>query len=188
METNIEYIKIPKERLGILIGRKGSVKKKIEELLSVKLYIDSKEGIIRIKNLSDDVLAVWKARDIVRAIGRGFSPEKALKLVSDDYILNIIDLTEIVGDSRKALIRQKGRIIGEGGRTRRFIEEMTGADLSIYGKTVSIIGTFDEVQVAREAVLMLANGKPHGAVYRMLQRKVRELKEKRLSLWKPRYF
>lgn len=180
----MEYVKIPKARVGVLIGKEGEVKKKIEERLSVKLNIDAEEGRVTIENIGEDVLAEWKAKDIVKAIGRGLNPSKALRLISDDYHLEIIELVDLVGKSQKAILRQKGRIIGREGKTRRFIEEATGTSISVFGKSVTIVGTLDEVQVAKEAVVMLATGAPHSVVYTVLQKKSRELKKKRLSLWR----
>jgi ribosomal RNA assembly protein len=180
----MEYVRIPRRRVAVLIGRKGTVKKAIEKKLKVKLGIDAEDGVVTIENRGDDVLAEWKGRDIVKAVGRGLNPEKAMRLCSDDYILDIIDLQDIVGRSEKALKRQKARIIGREGRTRKHIEEMTKAWVAVSGKSVTIVGTHDEVAAAREAVVMLAEGIPHGVVYRVLQNKARKLKEKRLSLWK----
>ncbi|NOZ58148.1 MAG: RNA-processing protein [Euryarchaeota archaeon] len=181
----MEYLRIPKDRIGVLIGRRGEVKRRIERELKVKITVD-REGMVTIENAGDEPLGAWVARDIVRAIARGMAPEKAMKLTSEDYTLELIDLTEYLR-TPKALVRQKARIIGTGGKTRRYIESTTGTYVSVYGKSVAIIGGYDEVQIAREAVLMLVQGKPHSAVYRFLDRKARELKEKRmLSLWKPR--
>lgn len=180
----MEYVKIPAERIGVLIGRDGTVKDEIERALNVSLDIDVEDGNVTIQNRGEDILAEWKARDMVKAIGRGINPEKALLLKSDDYVLKIINLTDLIGRSRKALVRQKGRIIGKRGKTREFISQMSGATISVYGKSVAIIGEPEEVRVATEAIELLASGKPHGVVYKILQRKASELKEKRLRLWK----
>ena len=84
MYENVKVVKIPKERKGILIGTHGVVRKTHESELGVELEIDS-EGEVSIYSTEDqeDPLALWKARDIVKAIGRGFNPEKALNIVSD---------------------------------------------------------------------------------------------------------
>ncbi|MDI6654986.1 MAG: KH domain-containing protein [Candidatus Hydrothermarchaeota archaeon] len=180
----MEYVRIPMDRVGVLIGKGGEVRKEIEDRLKVKLNIDAEEGIVTAENQGEDVLAEWKARDVIRAIGKGLNPSKAMKLCSDDYALEIIELEDFVGRSKKALLRQKGRIIGRQGKTRKYIEDMTKASISVFGKGAAIVGTLDEVQVAREAIVMLARGMPHSVVYKFLQRKARELKEKRLSLWR----
>lgn len=181
--VRMEYVRIPMDRVGILIGKGGKTKEEIERRLRVQLSIDA-EGLVSIQNQGDDVLAEWKARDIVRAISRGMNPQKAFKLASDDYVLELIELSELVGRSQKALTRQRGRIIGREGKTRKCIEESTGVDMSVYGKSVALIGAPDEVTAAKKAVLMLAGGTPHSVVYKVLQRKARELKEKRTQLWK----
>lgn len=180
----MEYVRIPRDRIGVLIGKDGSVKTDVESRLGVKLDVNAEDGIVTVENVSGEVLAEWKARDIIKAIARGMSPEKALKLCSDEYVLELIELPDIVGRSDKAIARQKGRLIGKEGKTRQHIEGMSGAYVSIYGKTVAIVGQVDEVALAKEAVLMLATGLPHGVVYKVLEKKRRDLKEKQLGLWK----
>lgn len=180
------FVKIPKERIGVLIGTEGSVKDYIERKLPVKLDIDSETGdvTITLKKDADDPSLLFRAKDVVLAIGRGFSPERAFKLLeSEDYMLEIIDLRDILGKSESDLIRIKGRIIGRDGRTREIIEEMSGAFLSIYGHTVAIIGDVEQANIAREAVNMLINGSEHSTVYKFLQRRRQELKRRRFELW-----
>ncbi len=171
-------VKIPEERIPILIGKEGGVKKRIEEELGIKLEINRKDNSVKIIYDSDHALNALKAKNIVLAIGRGFSPDIAFKLLDDEYVLEIIDLSEIVS-SRKELIRQRGRIIGEKGKCKRFFEETLNVNLAIYGKTVSIIGKFEEVSIAREGIVMLAEGKSHASVYRFIERRALELREKR---------
>ncbi|MFB6197361.1 MAG: RNA-processing protein, partial [Halobacteriaceae archaeon] len=72
------------------------------------------------------------------------------------------------------LRRQKGRLIGEDGRTRELMEELTGANVVIYGTTLGIIGRPQQVEIVRTATEMLLDGAPHGSVYSYLERKRRE--------------
>ncbi len=178
--TTTEYLKIPRERVGVLIGKKGEVKQHIEKLTQTTLDIDSEAGTVTIIPQEDleDPLLPWKTRSIVKAIGRGFNPEIALRLLKDDVALDIIKLTEYVGKSKKALARQKGRIIGRDGITRQIIHEMTGVDMSVYGKTVSIIGDLENMLIAKEAVEMILNGSRHKSVYGFLEKKKQDMKLK----------
>ncbi|OPY25844.1 MAG: KH domain protein [Methanobacterium sp. PtaU1.Bin242] len=178
--TNIEYLKIPRERVGVVIGKQGIIKEEIEKATQTKIEIDSETGSVSIDPTEEatDPLSVWKARYIVKAIGRGFNPEIALKLTSDEMMLDIINLPDYVGKSKKAILRQKGRIIGKDGRTRDIISEMAEVDVSVYGKTVSLIGDMERIQVAREAVDMILHGARHKSVYAFLEKKNRELKIK----------
>ena len=173
-----EFVRIPKERIGVVIGRKGETKRRIEEATKTKIEVDSKTGEVFITSTekTDDPLAVWKARDIVLAIGRGFSPERAFRLLNEGEVLEVVDLTDVVvGNEKNALPRVRGRIIGRKGRTREIIEEMSGADISVYGKTVAIIGNPIQVQIAKTAIEKLAKGSPHGTVYRYLERRKKDL-------------
>jgi ribosomal RNA assembly protein len=180
------FVKIPRERIGVLIGTNGTVRELIEKKLSVNLEIDSQSGdvTITVNEAVNDPSLLFKAKDVVTAIGRGFSPENVLKLIeNEEYMLGIIDLREIFGRSESDISRIKGRIIGREGKTRRIIEEMTGAAISVYGHTVSMIGGIEQVDIAREALRMLIKGSQHKTVYRFLQRKRHELKMRSLELW-----
>jgi len=180
------FLKIPRERVGVLIGPEGKTKKHIEEKLSVELQIDSEAGdvIIALAEKADDPSTLFKAKDLVTAIGRGFSPEHAFRLVRDEEaMLDLIDLRSVFGKSDADIKRVQGRIIGMNGKTRRIIEELTDTSVSVYGHTVGIIGTVEQVQIAREAIEMLVKGSMHGTVYRFLQRKRRELKKRKFELW-----
>jgi len=173
-----EFVRIPKERIGVVIGKKGETKKKIEEATKTKIEVDSQTGEVFITSTekTDDPLAVWKARDIVLAIGRGFSPERAFRLLNEGEVLEVVDLTDVVvGNEKNALPRVRGRIIGRKGRTREIIEEMSGTDISVYGKTVAIIGNPIQVQIAKTAIEKLAKGSPHGTVYKYLERRKKDL-------------
>ena len=184
MYENVEVVKIPKERTGILIGTHGEVRKKLESDLGVELEIDS-EGEVNIYSTDEqkDPLALWKARDIVKAIGRGFNPEKALKLVSDEYAFEVIDISEYE-NSDKAIQRLKGRIIGSSGKSRRYVEELTSTHISVYGKTVSIIGEIETAKIAKDAIEMLLRGTSHSKMYKFLERHRQDVKRSELRLWK----
>jgi ribosomal RNA assembly protein len=180
------FLKIPKERVGVLIGPDGKTKKHIEEKLKVELEIDSDAGDVNLSvaENADDPSTLFKAKDLITAIGRGFSPEHAFRLVRDEEaMLDVIDLRSVFGKSEADIKRVQGRIIGMNGKTRRIIEELTDTNVSVYGHTVGMIGTMEQVQIAREAIEMLIKGSMHGTVYRFLHRKRRELKKKKLELW-----
>jgi ribosomal RNA assembly protein len=180
------FIKIPKDRVGALVGPDGRVKQHIEQKLSVELQIESESGGVTavLNEKVTDPSLLFKAKDVVTAIGRGFSPEHASRLIRDeDAIFDVIDLREIFGRSESDIKRVKGRIIGMNGKTRRLIEELTDADVVVYGHTVGIIGTFEQVNAARSAVQMLIEGSQHHTVYKFLQRKRSEFKKQMLELW-----
>ncbi len=179
-----ETIKVPEDRVGVIVGRNGKVRRRVEQLTNVKIDVNS-AGVVTItapQNTEDPVLA-WKARDIIRAMARGFSPKNAFSLIDDDMQLLVISLREVVGSSQNQMKRVAGRIIGENGRTRRVIEQTTETKVSVYGKTISIIGMNPGLDYARRAIDMLISGAPHSAVYSRLERMRRDINRQKAELW-----
>jgi len=175
--TEYSYeLKVPRNRIAVIIGKEGAVKKDIEDATSTKLDIDSKEGDIFVSG--EDALGLYTAREIIKAIARGFNPEIASQLLKPDYVLEVVDLTDYVGKSKEAMLRLKGRVIGKEGKSRRLIEELAECNISVFGKTISIIGPPESAASARHAVESLLRGSTHANVYKWLERRRRELKRK----------
>jgi ribosomal RNA assembly protein len=180
------FIRIPKERVGILLGPEGKTKVYIEKQMKISLEVDSEDGGITIKLDKDqnDPSMLLRAKDLVTAIGRGFAPEVAFRLIrNEDDVFDLIDLRIIFGRSEADIKRIKGRLIGSEGKTRRLIEELTEANVTIYGHTVGIIGSYEEADAARNAVQMIIEGCEHKTVYKYLQRKRTEMKKEKMQLW-----
>lgn len=175
IETGDEFsyeLKIPEERIGALIGTDGETKKQIEEQAGCQLDI-SKEGDVTVTG--NDGIKLYTVREIVKAVGRGFNPDIALLLLKPDYTLELIELKDIAGKSKNTMLRLKGRIIGKGGKSREEIERLTNTYISVYGKTVGIIGEVSWTALARQAIGMLLDGSMHRTVYRFLEKKKKEM-------------
>ena len=91
--------RIPKDRIAVLIGKRGATRKMIEEACGADLEIDSKTG---------DVSAIWKVTevdlikrmkipDVINAIGRGLAPKRAIQLIEDEMFLQMYDIRKWVG-------------------------------------------------------------------------------------------
>jgi ribosomal RNA assembly protein len=173
-------IKIPEERVGVLVGPGGSMKHLIEEKTKTALVIDSETGTVSVTSTEDPLMAM-RVMDLVRAIGRGFSPERALSILDDDMLmLDVMDLSKMVG-TKSDMARIKGRIIGKDGRSREIMERLSGARVSVYGKTVALLGYPEQIRIARAAIEMLLDGAPHGNVYSFLEKKHQELAKEELK-------
>ncbi len=160
-------VRIVADRVGALIGKSGKTKKMLQEQSGLDLEV-SKDGMVVInKDNTGDPLMELKVADVVKAIGRGFNPDDAMRLLDDDEYLEIIDLKECVSD--RQMKRVRGRLIGRGGKTREIIEDLTLCDMIIYGNTVGLIGNSVSLPVAKHAVDMLINGSEHSSVYGYLE-------------------
>lgn len=167
MDSSQFDLKIPHERVAVLIGKSGATKRELEIKLGCELQIDSQEGDVQIK--CKDPVELLIAKDIVRAIGRGFNPDIAALLKKDDFALEIISLADF-NPKKNHQERLKGRVIGRDGKSRNIIEQHTECHISVYGKTVGILGPAENVRVAYKAVTSLLNGSPHAYVYKWLER------------------
>lgn len=163
-------IRIPQDRVGAIVGKDGETKKMLMRISGIKLDIDS-EGEVLIYDDAEtaDPLMALKIIDVVKAIGRGFSPDRATRLFDDDEYLEIIELKDFISRRENQTSRVKGRIIGAQGKTRRIIEELTGVYLTIYGNTVALIGSSVSLPVAKHAIELLLNGSEHATVYHYLE-------------------
>ncbi|MDR3102270.1 MAG: KH domain-containing protein [Methanocalculaceae archaeon] len=177
-----QEVKIPNDRIGVIIGKHGNTRKHLEKLLGVTLEIDSRDGLVSIET-EEDALAEIRSMEIIKAIGRGFSPGRAQRLLEDDeMILDLIDISDDA-DTPQKMSRVRGRIIGRDGKAREQIENMTGTYISVYGKTIGIIGLPDQVNDAHTAVLMLIRGSDHSNVFNFLDRKKKEAKMNVISYY-----
>ena len=167
-------IKIPKDRIAVLIGVKGKDKKELEDYSSAKISVDSQEGDVTITGR--DAIKLYTLKEVIRAIARGFNPETARLLLKPDYMLEIISLREYGLDNKNKLKRVKARIIGTKGKARRTIEELTRTFISVYGKTISILGECTNVGNAKRAIELLITGSMHSTVYKWLEDQKRKAK------------
>ena len=180
-----QSIKIPVDRIGALVGKEGVIKSEIEKRCNVRLDINGETGDVQ---LAYDVQSLregdpFKAEQVITAIARGFSPQRAFILFNEGAILSTFDLRQFTGKSENSLARIKSRLIGSDGKARKLIEQLSGTAISIYGHTVAIIGDPEKSKVAEEALVKLALGGTHKAAYQMLQKHRSKEKLERLLLW-----
>ena len=93
------------------------------------------------------------------------------------------NIREFSGKSPKQVERVRARLIGENGRARKSIESLSGTKLSIYGRTVSIIGDVSKMKNASDAISALCLGSMHGSVYGRLESSRRRTKQEKMILW-----
>jgi len=154
-----DIVRIPKERKPVLIGKDGSFKRFLEKKTKTTIKIDVDVEI------SGEPLDVMKVVNIVKAIGRGFSSDDAKLLLNEDYVLEVISL---YGETSKTIKRLMGRVIGRKGYTKEKIEKKTNTMISVFGKTVSIIGKGDGLIKAYNSLNALLSGRQHAYAYKKL--------------------
>ncbi|MEM4732486.1 MAG: KH domain-containing protein [Desulfurococcaceae archaeon] len=184
------YEKIPTERVGVLLSNNGSVKKEIEEKTKTIITVNPDTGAVVIEPAfpHTSALDLMKAQNIVKAIGYGFSPERAFRLLEDDQTLEVVDVRQYVGNKPNHVRRVLGRVIGEEGRARRTLEELTSTYISVYEPYVAIIGDYETANIAKRAIEMLIEGRMHSTVYKYVDREMFSIRRRRMTeLWRKEF-
>lgn len=158
----IEHVPIPEERINLLKKTKDW-KEKLKDFLDIDVGVG--EDVI----ISGEALQVIRGKEIIKAFGRGFDFENSLDLLDEECFLEVINVGEFTGKSKNRQVTLRGRVIGEGGRTKKTIEKYADVKIAIYGKTVSVIGKPQNIRIAGDAIEMILSGSKHNSVYRFLQ-------------------
>ena len=166
--------RVPQDRIAVLIGSGGATRKALHKAAGCRsLFVDSETGDVSV-NWGEpgeyDPVKALKFPEVIKAIGRGMAPAKAIKLLEDDWFFRLVDIKEFVGKRSNQQRRVRSRIIGSEGKIRRLIEGLTGCEMSIYGSTVVLVGEEEGLDLAVDAVERLAAGSEHGPVIKGLEK------------------
>lgn len=164
-------VRIPEERIGVIIGENGETKEELQELTDTEIELEG-----NVVKITGDTLDEMDAQKIVKALGRGFSPQKAFKIKEKDYTFHQININEYA-NTENDKERLKGRVIGRNGETRKHIEKTTETEIAIYGKTIGLIGKPGNIEIAMQAIQMLLKGSSHNTAYQYIEKNQSKIKK-----------
>lgn len=159
----MEQILIPHKRSQKLLGDKKAFTE-LKKRLKCKIKVEDGNQVV----IDGEPYDEYNAKMVLQAFGRGFEFYKAFKLLTDDYFFKTIDLKPMFR-TKDQVHRVEARIIGTEGKTKEYIEAVSGIDLSIFGDTVSMIGTTEQMKVAEAAIQVLLEGGTHKKAYRVME-------------------
>ncbi len=165
----MEQILIPKERAKLLGEQRL---KELMKRLKCKIEVEEENQV----TISGEGYEEYNARNVIQAFGRGFGIGSALKLLDDKYFFKYIDLRDMFRN-KEQVKRLKSRVIGEEGKSKEYIQSVSEVELSIYGDTISMIGSIEGIGLATIAINVLLEGGTHKKAYRLMELARRKIAE-----------
>ncbi len=137
----------------------------LERRLKCSLRVEDDNQVI----IEGEPLDEFNAKNVIQAYGRGFEVKDALLLLKEEETFTSINLKEMTS-SEAQRTRLKSRVIGSDGKTKGYIERVSGVVMCIYGNTISMIGNMEETKIAMTAVNILLEGGTHKKAYAAMEK------------------
>jgi len=166
---DVRRVVIPQNRLTPLKEQWQKLYEPIVKQLKLEIRFNAKRKVVELRasKSTTEISALQKGVDFVTAFTYGFDIDDSLALVRLDQLFLETFQVEDVKQTLKGdhLSRAIGRVSGTGGRTKYTIENVTKTRLVVADKRIHILGSFQNIQVARRAICALILGSPPAKVY-----------------------
>ena len=170
----MDQLYIPHERAKALVKSRDLLKIERASSCSIK----SNDSLVTIDGDPYEQLLL---KNVIAAYGNGFDADSALLLMNDDCYMSVIDI-ELYAKNGSRAQQLKARIIGENGKTKRYIERVSSAKISVYDDHVCVIGESEAIDEAEAAIYSLLKGEKHKTAYSKMEAAHRKNKAARKSI------
>lgn len=152
-----------------LLSEKPKFLKKLRDF-SVNILLEDNTVTLE----SESASSLMAVKNALLAFNRGFGTKVASVLLNDEYDIQVINLNDYTS-SKKRQYELKARVIGSHGAIKDRISRATSCYIKIKGKTISIIGTYQRLAIASEAIDAILSGYKHETAFAIINRRLNEL-------------
>ena len=147
------------------------------ENLKLQIRMNAKKKCVEIKTSEHTVekIALYRATDFIKAFMSGFDLNDAIALLRlDDLYIESFEVKDGINFYFNILVktlhgdhlsRAIGRISGGKGKTNYAIENATRTRIVIAKNKIHVLGSFSNINGAKDALSSLIMGSPLGKVY-----------------------
>ena len=167
-KKSIQRVPVPGNRYTPLKENWMKIYTPLVEHLKLQVRFNLKTRCVELQTSPEttSIGSLQKGVDFVRAFVLGFAVEDALALVRlDELFVESFKVQDVKRLSGEHLSRAIGRIAGFGGRTRFTIENVTKTRIVVANTNIHILGSYQNIRLARTAICNLILGSPPSKVY-----------------------
>ncbi|KAF8333944.1 eukaryotic type KH-domain type I [Cantharellus anzutake] len=172
VHTESRTIPVPPHRYTPLRKHWMNMYTPLTQVLGLQVRVNTKRRAVELRTSrhTKEVGAIQKGADFVKAFVLGFAIEDAVALLRlDDLYLDSFEIKDVKTLQGDHLSRAIGRIAGQDGKTKFTIENATRTRIVLADTKIHILGSFQNIKVARDSVVALIMGSPPGKVYAKLR-------------------